>query len=87
MDIPWAVIRPEVDQLPAACKNFFSVGRWADVSNGKYGVTWATLDAPIVEVGGMTFNRACDVNADPPVYDPPGWLDKLEPSQTLYSGR
>ena len=46
MDIPWAVIRPEIDQIPAACKNHFSVGRWVDVSNEEYGVTWATLDAP-----------------------------------------
>ena len=58
MDIPWAVIRPEIDQMPGACKNHFSVGRWVDVSNEAYGVTWATLDAPLVEVGGMTFNQA-----------------------------
>ena len=28
MDVPWAVVRPEVDQLPGACKNWFPVGRW-----------------------------------------------------------
>ena len=85
MDIPWAVIRPEIDQMPAACKNHFSVGRWVDVSNEDYGVTWATLDAPLVEVGGMTFNKPTDEKAELPDYDPPGWLDKLEPSQTIYS--
>ena len=49
--MPWAVVRPEVDQLPGACKNWFTVQRWVDVSNDEYGVTWATLDAPLVEVG------------------------------------
>ncbi len=54
MDIPWAVVRPEIDQMPGACKNWFPVGRWVDVSNRECGVTWATLDAPMVEVGGLT---------------------------------
>ena len=36
----------------------------------------------------MTFNRPTDTSDELnklPDYDPPGWLDKLEPSQTLYS--
>jgi hypothetical protein len=56
MDVPWGMIRPEKDQLPGACKNWITVGRWVDVSNDEYGVTWATLDAPLVEVGGITAN-------------------------------
>ena len=79
MDIPWAVMRPEVDQMPGACKNWFTVGRWVDVSNQKYGVTWATLDAPLVEVGGITADKI-GTQANPSV-----WLSKLAPSQTLYS--
>ncbi|MHC4682013.1 MAG: hypothetical protein ACYTEK_25390 [Planctomycetota bacterium] len=50
MDTPWAVVRPEADQLPGACKNYFTVQRWVDVSNADYGVTWATVDAPLIEV-------------------------------------
>ena len=80
MDIPWAVVRPEIDQIPGACKNWFSVGRWVDVSNQEYGVTWATLDAPLVEVGGITADKIGSAAAIPAM-----WLDKLEPSQTLYS--
>ena len=33
MDIPWAVMRPEVDQMPGACRKWITVGRWVDVSN------------------------------------------------------
>jgi alpha-mannosidase len=79
MDTPWAVVRPESDQIAGACKNWFTVQRWVDVSNATYGVTWATLDAPLVEVGAMTADKIgsqTDVRA---------WLDHLKPSQTLYS--
>ena len=71
MDIPWAVVRPEADQLPGACKNWFTVQRWVDVSNKNYGVTWVTVDAPLVEVGSIT--------AEMP------WIKTLMPSQTIYS--
>ena len=75
MDTPWAVVRPEADQLPGACKNYFTVQRWVDVSNADYGVTWATVDAPLVEVGTITNDPRGGV----------GWIKKLEPSTTLYS--
>jgi len=71
MDIPWAVVRPEADQLPGACKNWFTIQRWVDVSNKNYGVTWVTVDAPLVEVGSIT--------AETP------WLKTLMQSQTIYS--
>lgn len=74
MDTPWAIVRPEEDQLPGACKNYFTVQRWIDLSNEDYGVTWATVDAPLAEVGAIT----CDPIAV-------GWLKHIEPSTTLYS--
>ena len=55
-DVGWAAVRPELDQIPAACKNWFSVQRWVDISNDKFGVTWSPVDAPLVEVGGITAN-------------------------------
>ncbi len=78
MDIPWAVIQPEKDQLPGACKNYFSVGRWVDVSNADYGVTVAVPDTPLVEVGGIT----TDVQSP---FDPKAWISKIGPSQTFFS--
>jgi hypothetical protein len=79
LDIPWTVVRPETGQMPGACKNWLTVGRWADVSNGEYGVTLVTLDAPLVELGGIT---ATLIGSQP---DPQAWQSRLEPSQTLYS--
>ncbi|MHC4603443.1 MAG: polysaccharide lyase family protein [Planctomycetota bacterium] len=69
MDTPWAVVRPEEDQLSGACKNYFTVQRWVDVSNSDYGITWATVDAPLIEVGAITNDPRGGV----------GWIKKLEP--------
>ena len=79
MDIPWAVVRPEADQLPGACKNYFTVGRWVDVSNSDFGVTWATVDAPLVEVGAIT------VDVVPNPFQTDCWIKHVAPSATLYS--
>ena len=78
MDMPWSIVRPEIDQLPGACKNYFTVGRWVDVSNDSFGATWVTEDAPLVEVGDITV----DVSSP---FEPDAWIRKLEPTQTFYS--
>jgi alpha-mannosidase len=79
MDVGWAAVRPEVDQIPASCKNWFSVQRWVDISNDRFGVTWSPVDAPLVEVGGITANLIGSQT------NPDVWLQHLQPSQTLYS--
>ena len=78
-DVGWAAVRPELDQIPAACKNWFSVQRWVDISNDKFGVTWSPVDAPLVELGGITANLIGSQN------DPSVWMQHLTPSQTIYS--
>lgn len=79
LDIPLGAIRPELDQMPSACKNWFSVGRWADVSNARFGITWVTLDAPLVQVGGLTANLL-ESQTNPDV-----WRKSVEPTQKIYS--
>jgi alpha-mannosidase len=79
VDIPFAQMQPETDQLPGSCKNWLPVGRWIDVSHEELGVTWATLDAPLVEIGGIT---ATKLNSQT---NPDVWLRHLDPSQTFYS--
>ncbi|GAB4127916.1 MAG: glycoside hydrolase family 38 C-terminal domain-containing protein [Thermogutta sp.] len=78
LDTAWAVVRPETDQLPGACKNYYTLQRWADLSNERFGVTWVTVHAPLVEIGAIR----TDV---PKPFDPSGWLESIEPSGTLYS--
>ncbi|HVU58888.1 MAG TPA: polysaccharide lyase family protein [Puia sp.] len=79
IDIPFSVMRPEKDQIPGSCKNWLEVGEWADVSNDKEGITWVTLDAPLLEVGGITATLLGGQS------NPDVWRKKIEPTQKIYS--
>ena len=70
-DVANGVVRPEDNQLAGACKNFFSVQSWVDISNRDYGVTWATANAPLVEIGEIT--------AEQP------WMKSIKTSSSIYS--
>jgi hypothetical protein len=78
METPWAVVRPNVDQLPGSCRNWFTVQRWVDVSTTDRGILWMPVDAPLVQVGGMTANLMGEVRLHE-------WLDRAPESSTLYS--
>lgn len=70
-DVAWGIVQPEKDQLPGSCKNFFSVQNFVDISNNNFGITWATPDVSMIEIGA--------INAEKP------WMKTIEPSQTFYS--
>jgi len=57
LDMPWSVVRPDIDQTPNANKNVYPVGRWADISNADFGVTVANLDSPLLQIGEITAQR------------------------------
>ena len=79
LEVPYGVMRPDDDQIPSACKNWFTVGRWADVANDRFGITWVTLDAPLVQVGGLTANL---LNSQS---NPATWRKKVGRTQKLYA--
>lgn len=79
MDIPLAEMRPEVDQLPGSNKNWLPVGRWIDVASERLGVTWATLDAPLVEIGEISATLVGSNNK------PSVWREHIAPTQKFYS--
>lgn len=79
LEVPYGVIRPDRDQIPGACKNWFAIDRWADVSNADVGVTWVSLDSPLVEVGGLTANL---LNSQT---NPAVWRQHVGPTQKLYA--
>jgi hypothetical protein len=74
IDAPFGAFRPEKDQVPGASKNFFSVQRWVDLSDGDGGVTITSIDAPLIQLG--------EIRTDPIAT---GWLEAAEPSGTLFS--
>lgn len=75
LDTPWAVTEIEKDQIPGSCKEYLTVQRWVDVSNADYGVTFAPIDAPMLEIGEPTTGVRDDI----------GKRTKIEPSTLLYS--
>lgn len=79
LNSPGTVGEPDKDQLPGACKNWFCVERWVDVSNDGGGVTWATADAPLVQIGGLTANLP---RGQP---NPNAYLKSIAPSPKLYA--
>jgi hypothetical protein len=70
-DVAHGIVIPEKNQLSGACKNFFSVQSWVDVSNDAAGVALAVPDVPLIEIGSIT--------AEQP------WMKTIQPSSTLYS--
>jgi alpha-mannosidase len=78
LDLGWEVLRPEQEQLPGSCKDFFCMQRWADVSNGQFGVSLASVDAPLVEIGELT-------DESPGPRGVRRWRDQLPASQTLFA--
>jgi len=48
LEIPDGVIRPELDQLPAACRDWYCVQHFLTVSDGSAAVVWTPLDSPLV---------------------------------------
>jgi alpha-mannosidase len=80
IDIPWAVIELEKDQWPAANRAWTAAQHFVDISNDTLGVTWCSLDAPLVESGAITANNTAGWDGKGDV-----WPAKLSPSSTIYS--
>jgi alpha-mannosidase len=74
IDVPWGSFQPEQGQLPGASKNYMSLQRWVDVHDDQRGMTLASVDAPLVQIG--------DIRTDAIVS---GWLQAIEPSAAIYS--
>lgn len=78
LDLGAAFIRPEVDQIAGACRDYFCIHNAVDVSNRDLGVTLVSLDAPLVEVGEMT-------DESPVARGRRAWRTEIAPTQTVYS--
>ena len=50
---PLSVIKPLRDQFPGSNSNYYSVQHWADVSDGKTGITFTPVEAHLVMFGGF----------------------------------
>ena len=76
VDAPLAVVQVEKDQLPGANRNFYCVQRWVDLSSDDYGVTWVTLDAPMMQFDPIKIAVAQGLN---------WWRSSIDPGAHIYS--
>ena len=58
LDLNGIPCTPDADQLNGTVRDWYPVRRWADVSDGERGVTVCPLDAPLVQLGGITTGKA-----------------------------
>jgi alpha-mannosidase len=76
IDVPWAVVEVEKDQLPGANRNFYCVQRWVDLSSEDRGVTWVTVDAPMLQFDPIKIA---------PAFGGQHWRTVIEPTAHIYS--
>ncbi len=57
LDLNGVPLEPEAEQLPGSCRDWYGIGRWAEVGGEGVSVTLAPLDAPLIQVGGITTGR------------------------------
>ena len=58
VDLNGVPCTPDEHQLNGAVRDWYPIRRWVDVSDGERGVTLAPLDAPLVQLGGITTGKA-----------------------------
>jgi hypothetical protein len=54
-DIGGVPVRPHLDQIPGSCRDYFTVQNWVDFNNGEHGMTIATPENPMVQLGDFHF--------------------------------
>ena len=60
VDLGEALVEPGRDQLPGSNRDFIGAHSVVDISNADAGVSIATLDAPLLELGAITDERQND---------------------------
>jgi hypothetical protein len=72
LDKPGALIRPGLDQLPQSCTDYYLVQHGAALAGKDGGVAWATLDAPMVQLGKLRlWTYSTSIEPTGPLYS---WL-------------
>jgi hypothetical protein len=54
-DLGGVSVIPGEDQLPGACRDYFTTQGYVDFSNTERGITIATPENPLIQLGGFTF--------------------------------
>ena len=57
LDLNGLPLEPGQEQLPGSCRDWYGIHRWAQVGDETLSVTLAPIDAPLIQVGGITTGR------------------------------
>ena len=57
LDVGGVPVVPDRDQLPGACRDYFTVQGWVDFSTQERGITVTMPENPLVQIGGFHFGR------------------------------
>ena len=77
VDMPWASVEIDDDQLPGANRNYYSVQRYATCVGEHLGINWVTVDASQMQFAPILFNGPHDKLS--------AWRKEFQPGGTLYS--
>jgi alpha-mannosidase len=77
IDLGVGILQSEINQLEGSCKDFNCAQRWVDISNNKTGITWTTVDAPLIEIGALINEELVNGYKQ--------WKKKTTLSNTFYS--
>jgi hypothetical protein len=76
-----SVIKPFRDQFPGSNTNYYTVQHWADVSDGRFGITLSPVESHLLEFGGLWPNYCSQAHHG---IDPPGFgADFVTPDQVI----
>ena len=78
VDLGEALVEPDRNQLPGSCRDFIGAHSVVDISNAESGVSIATLDAPLLELGAITDERPNDRGTR-------SWRERTAPGTTVYA--
>ena len=74
-----SVIKAFRDQFPGSNTNYYAVQHWADVSDGRFGITLSPVESHLLEFGGLWPNFCSQAHHG---IDPPGFgADFVKPEQ------
>jgi hypothetical protein len=78
VDLGEALVEPERNQLPGSSRDFIGAHSVVDISNAETGVSIATLDAPLLELGAITDERPNDRGTR-------SWRERTASGTTVYA--
>ena len=57
IDVPGGVMKPDLDQIPGSIRDNYVAHHWVSIAREDYGVLWSSVDAPLVELGGIQTDK------------------------------